>query len=111
MNTVALEAAVPQDLTRKWPEDRLGDSDDALVGAARAQMLAYLALRSAPAIQLRSVPVPADRVSRHRRSGLTTPLEEDGLTLAMRATPAEQRPTRTSTPCAPESVPWASTTS
>ncbi|MFJ9008113.1 hypothetical protein [Streptomyces canus] len=31
------------------------------------------------------MPVPADRASRHRRSGLTTPLEEDGLTLAMRA--------------------------
>ncbi|MEU6719607.1 hypothetical protein ABZ897_49805 [Nonomuraea sp. NPDC046802] len=56
-------------------EDRLGDSDDALIGAARAQMLAYLALRSAPASQLRTVPVPADRASRRRRSGLTTPLE------------------------------------
>lgn len=66
-------------------EDHLGDSDDALIGAARAQMLAYLALRSAPASQMRTVPVPAYRVSRHRRSGLTTPLEDDGLTLAMRA--------------------------
>ncbi|MGC5234456.1 gamma-glutamyltransferase [Streptomyces albogriseolus] len=66
-------------------EDHLGDSDDALIGAARAQMLAYLALRSAPASQLRTVPVPADRASRHRRSGLTTPLESDGLTFAMRA--------------------------
>ncbi|MFC8663155.1 gamma-glutamyltransferase [Streptomyces sp. NPDC057199] len=66
-------------------EDHLGDSDDALIGAARAQMLAYLALRSAPASQLRTVPVPADRASRHRRSGLTTPLENDDLTLAMRA--------------------------
>ncbi|MFF7152980.1 gamma-glutamyltransferase [Streptomyces jietaisiensis] len=66
-------------------EDRLGDSDDALIGAARAQMLAYLALRSAPASQLRTVPVPADRTSRRRRTGLTTPLEHDGLTLAMRA--------------------------
>ncbi|MFG2802557.1 gamma-glutamyltransferase [Streptomyces pseudovenezuelae] len=74
------EAAVPGNL-----EDRLGDSDDALIGAARAQMLAYLALRSAPATRLRTVPVPADRTSRHRRSGLTTPLEADGLTLAMRA--------------------------
>ncbi|MEH0442008.1 gamma-glutamyltransferase [Streptomyces scabiei] len=66
-------------------EDQLGDSDDALIAAARAQMLAYLALRSAPASQLRTVPVPADRASRHRRSGLTTPLEHDSLTLAMRA--------------------------
>ncbi|MGC5240879.1 MULTISPECIES: gamma-glutamyltransferase [Streptomyces] len=66
-------------------EDHLGDSDDALIGAARAQMLAYLALRSAPASQLRTVPVPADRASRHRRSGLTTPLEDDDLTLTMRA--------------------------
>jgi hypothetical protein len=74
------EAAGPGNL-----EDRLGDSDDALIGAARAQMLAYLALRSVPATQLRTVPVPADRASRHRRSGLTTPLEDDGLTLAMRA--------------------------
>ncbi|BCM65665.1 hypothetical protein EASAB2608_00999 [Streptomyces sp. EAS-AB2608] len=66
-------------------EDHLGDSDDALIGAARAQMLAYLALRSAPASHLRTVPVPADRASRHRRSGLTTPLEDDGLTVALRA--------------------------
>ncbi|MFK0160868.1 gamma-glutamyltransferase [Streptomyces sp. NPDC090493] len=66
-------------------EDHLGESDDALIGTARAQMLVYLALRSAPASQLRTVPVPADRASRHRRSGLTTPLEADGLTFAMRA--------------------------
>jgi hypothetical protein len=66
-------------------EDHLGESDDALTGAARAQMLVYLALRSAPASQLRTVPVPADRAARHRRSGLTTPLEGDGLTFAMRA--------------------------
>ncbi|WP_433433083.1 hypothetical protein [Nonomuraea sp. CA-141351] len=66
-------------------EDRLGDSDDALIGAARAQMLAYLALRSAPASQLRTVLVPADRASRRRRSGLTTPLEGDDFTRAMRA--------------------------
>ncbi|WP_199565842.1 hypothetical protein [Spongiactinospora rosea] len=66
-------------------EDHLGDSDDALIGAARAQMLTYLALRSAPASQLRTVPIPADRASRHRRSGLTTPLEDDDLTRAMRA--------------------------
>lgn len=72
--------AGPDDL-----EDHLDDSDDALIGVARAQMLAYLALRSAPASQLRTVPVPADRASRYRRSGLTTPLEVDGLTRAMRA--------------------------
>ncbi|WP_426567763.1 hypothetical protein [Streptomyces canus] len=66
-------------------EDRLGDSDDALIGAARAQMLAYLALSSAPVSQLRTVPVAADRASRRRRSGLTTPLEDDSLTLALRA--------------------------
>ncbi|MET9105025.1 gamma-glutamyltransferase [Streptomyces zhihengii] len=65
-------------------EDRLGDSDDALIGAARAQMLTYLALRSVPATQLRAVPVAADRSSRRRRSGLTTPLEDDPFTLAMR---------------------------
>ncbi|ROP44154.1 gamma-glutamyltransferase [Streptomyces sp. PanSC9] len=74
------EAAGPGNL-----EDHLGDSDDALIGAARAQMLAYLALRSAPASQLRTVPVATDPASRHRRSGLTTPLEDDSLTLAMRA--------------------------
>ncbi|MCZ4102280.1 gamma-glutamyltransferase [Streptomyces sp. H39-C1] len=73
-------------------EDHLGDSDDALIGAARAQMLAYLALRSAPASYLRTVPVPADRASRYRRSGLTTPLEDDGLTLAMRADAREPAP-------------------
>ncbi|MFJ4713573.1 gamma-glutamyltransferase [Streptomyces sp. NPDC088785] len=67
------------------PEDRLGDSDDALIAAARAQMLAYLALRSAPAGRLRTVPVAADRASRRRRSGLTSPLEDDDLTLALRA--------------------------
>ncbi|MFF5108109.1 hypothetical protein [Streptosporangium sp. NPDC000509] len=66
-------------------EDRLGYSDDALIGAARAQMLTYLALSSAPTSQLRTVPVPAERASRHRRFGLTTPLEGDDLTLAMRA--------------------------
>ncbi|WP_432104106.1 hypothetical protein [Streptomyces sp. bgisy091] len=66
-------------------EDLLGDNEDALISAARAQMLAYLALRSAPAAQLRTVPVAADRASRRRRSGLTTPLEDDTLTLAMRA--------------------------
>src|SRR5690606_3987802 len=67
------------------PEDRLADSDDALIGAARAQMLVYLALRSAPAAQLRTVPVSADRSSRRRRSGLTTPLESDDLTRLGRA--------------------------
>ncbi|MET8658640.1 gamma-glutamyltransferase [Streptomyces griseus] len=66
-------------------EDRLGDNDDALIGAARAQMLTYLALRSAPASQLRTVPVAADRASRRRRSGLTTPLEDDDLTRSLRA--------------------------
>ncbi|MGW4967443.1 hypothetical protein ACWEPL_60405 [Nonomuraea sp. NPDC004186] len=66
-------------------EDRLGDSDDALIGAVRAQMLAYLALRSAPASQLRTVLVPADRASRRRRSGLATPMEGDDFTRAMRA--------------------------
>ncbi|MEU8319751.1 hypothetical protein AB0C33_15420 [Nonomuraea sp. NPDC048881] len=66
-------------------EDRLDDSDDALIGAARAQMLTYLALRSAPVSQLRTVPLPAERASRRRRSGLTMPLEGDDLTHAMRA--------------------------
>lgn len=81
-------------------EDHLGDSDEALIGVARAQMLVYLTLRSTPLPQLRTVPVPADRASRRRRSGLTTPLEDDGLTLPMRAdargaaTGAEQHPLR-----------------
>ncbi|MGP3920391.1 hypothetical protein [Nonomuraea sp. 10N515B] len=66
-------------------EDRLGDSDDALIGAARAQMLVYLALRSAPASQLRTVLVPAERASRRQRSGLITPLEDDDHTRATRA--------------------------
>ncbi|MFJ8254315.1 hypothetical protein [Streptomyces sp. NPDC094466] len=66
-------------------EDRLGSDDDALIGAARAQMLVHLALRSAPSSQLRTVPVPANRTSRHRRYGLTTPLEKDDHTFAMRA--------------------------
>ncbi|MGW6536086.1 gamma-glutamyltransferase [Streptomyces sp. NPDC055051] len=66
-------------------EDHLGDNDDALIDAARAQMLVYQALRSAPPSQLRTVPVPADRASRHRRHGLTTPLEDDDHTRAMRA--------------------------
>ncbi|MEW1841100.1 hypothetical protein AB0392_24400 [Nonomuraea angiospora] len=48
-------------------------------------MLAYLALRFAPASQLRTVLVLADRASRHRRSGLITPLEDDDLTRAVRA--------------------------
>ncbi|MEV4471411.1 hypothetical protein [Nonomuraea sp. NPDC049504] len=67
-------------------EDRIGDSDDALIGAARAQMLVYLALRSAPTSQLRIVPVAADRRSRRRRrSEMVTPLEGDDDTRAMRA--------------------------
>ncbi|MDF5758793.1 hypothetical protein [Spongiactinospora sp. TRM90649] len=66
-------------------EDRLADSDDALIGAARAQMLTYLALRSAAFSQLRTVLIPADSASRHRRSGLITPLESDDLTRALRA--------------------------
>jgi len=66
-------------------EDHLGESNDALIGAARAQMLVYLALRSAPASQLRTVLVPADRASRRRRSELITPLEGDDFTRAMRA--------------------------
>lgn len=92
-------------------EDHLGESDDALIGAARAQMLAYLALRSAPASQLRTVPVPADRASRRRRSGLTTPLENDDLTLAMRADAAERPSTSSRAPCATRSAPGGSTTS
>lgn len=48
-------------------------------------MLAYLALRSARASQLRTVPVAPDQASRRRRSSPTTPLEDNGLTLAMRA--------------------------
>ncbi|MEV7556463.1 gamma-glutamyltransferase [Streptomyces sp. NPDC089795] len=66
-------------------EDQLGDNDDALIGAARAQMLAYLALRSAPTSQLRTVPLPADQTSRRRRTGLTLPLEGDAQARALRA--------------------------
>ncbi|MFJ8134155.1 gamma-glutamyltransferase [Streptomyces hydrogenans] len=66
-------------------EDHIGENDDALIGAARAQMLVYQALRSAPPSQLRTVPVPANRASRHRRPGLTTPLEDDDLTIGLRA--------------------------
>ncbi|MEU2458217.1 hypothetical protein ACWGNY_03585 [[Kitasatospora] papulosa] len=47
------------------------------------EMLVYLALRSASASQLRTVPVPADRTSRHRRHGPTTPLEKDDPTAPM----------------------------
>ncbi|MFJ5610615.1 gamma-glutamyltransferase [Streptomyces sp. NPDC093221] len=68
------------------PEDHLGEDDDALMGAARAQMLTFLALRSAPASRLRTVALSSDRTTRRRRrDGLTTPLEDDEATLAARA--------------------------
>ncbi|MCC2275594.1 gamma-glutamyltransferase [Streptomyces sp. ET3-23] len=82
------------------PEDHLGESDDALMETARAQMLVYLALRSAPPSQLRTVALPGDRSTRRRRpDGLTTPLERDSLTRAMRAAvraevPPTDEPTR-----------------
>ncbi|MEU1591267.1 gamma-glutamyltransferase [Streptomyces sp. NPDC005708] len=61
------------------PEDHLGDSDEALMGTARAQMLLYLALRSAPVERLRTVGLIADRSTRRAPlGGLTTPLERDG---------------------------------
>ncbi|MFF4867348.1 gamma-glutamyltransferase [Streptomyces sp. NPDC001231] len=66
------------------PEDHLTDSDDALLSTARTQMLAYLVLRSAPPSQLRTVGLSADRSPR-RRNGLTTPLERDPATRALRA--------------------------
>ncbi|GAA2463365.1 gamma-glutamyltransferase [Streptomyces macrosporus] len=68
------------------PEDHIGDDDDALMATARAQMLTYLALKSAPPGRLKTVPVPADRTNRRRVPGaLTTPLEADGETRARRA--------------------------
>lgn len=67
------------------PEDHLGDDNDALMGTARAQMLTFLALRSAPASRLRTVALSSDRTTRRRRrDGLTTPLENDEATLAAR---------------------------
>ncbi|NJQ03305.1 gamma-glutamyltransferase [Streptomyces sp. PLAI1-29] len=68
------------------PEDHLGASDDALMGTARTQMLVYLALRSAPPSQLRTIALAADRTTRRRRrEGITTPLEGDDATRALRA--------------------------
>ncbi|WP_244189296.1 hypothetical protein [Streptomyces incarnatus] len=67
-------------------EDHLADSDDALLIAARAQMLTYLVLRSIPPSRLRSVGLPADRSTRRRTLvGLTTPLERDPATHELRA--------------------------
>ncbi|HUW11561.1 MAG TPA: gamma-glutamyltransferase, partial [Anaerolineae bacterium] len=67
------------------PEDHLGASNDALMGTARSQMLAFLALQSAPASQVRTIPLPRDRSTRHRRpEGLTTPLEREPATLELR---------------------------
>lgn len=68
------------------PEDDLGDSDDALLAAARAQMLTYFALRYARPSQLRTALVPAQRG--FRRTGLITPLERTD-TAAMRADAGE----------------------
>ncbi|MFD6108316.1 hypothetical protein ACFWFQ_37325, partial [Nocardia salmonicida] len=68
------------------PEDDLGDSDDALLAAARAQMLTYFALRYARPSQLRTALVPAQRG--FRRIGLITPLERTD-TAAMRADASE----------------------
>lgn len=69
------------------PEDHLGDSDDALMGTARAQMLVYLALSGAQPSRLKTVALPADRTSRRRGPrGVTTPLERDSGARAMRNT-------------------------
>lgn len=82
------------------PEDQLGNSDDALMGTARAQMLMYLALSGAQASRLKTVALPADRTGRRRGSrGVTTPLEHDsnarGLRDAVRAETADSdRPRR-----------------
>lgn len=60
------------------PEDHLGESDDALMGAARAQMLVYLALSGAQPSRLKTVALPTDRTGRRRGPhGVTTPLERD----------------------------------
>lgn len=75
------------------PEDHLGESDDALLATARAQMLTYLALRSAAPSRLRTVALTADRSSRRRSAdGLTTPLERDPTTSAMRAAVRAESP-------------------
>ncbi|WP_405543274.1 gamma-glutamyltransferase [Streptomyces goshikiensis] len=67
------------------PEDHLGDSDDALMGTARAQMLVYLALSGAHPSRLKTVALPADRTNRRRSArGVTTPLERDTYAHAMR---------------------------
>ncbi|MEV5155869.1 gamma-glutamyltransferase [Streptomyces werraensis] len=74
-------------------EDHLSESDNALLATARAQMLTYLALRSAPPSQLRAVGLPADRSTRRRRAdGLTTPLERDEMTRGMRAAARTESP-------------------
>ncbi|TLQ42594.1 hypothetical protein [Streptomyces marianii] len=79
--------------TPSSPEDHLGESDDALLTTARTQMLTYLALRSAPTSQLRTVALPADRATRRRRAdGLTTPLERDEITRGMRAAVRAESP-------------------
>ncbi|WP_234363529.1 gamma-glutamyltransferase [Streptomyces sp. TN58] len=68
------------------PEDHLGDSDDALMGTARAQMLVYLALSGAQPSRLKTVALPADRTNRRRSArGVTTPLERDTDAYAMRS--------------------------
>src|ERR1044072_7027117 len=61
-----------------------GDAEHGLVNAVALEAAVPQDLPGAPR-QTRSVPVPADRAPGPRRSELTTPLEEDGLPLAMRA--------------------------
>lgn len=76
------------------PEDHVGDSDDALMATARAQMLTYLALRSAPASQLQTVALSDGRTTRRRqRKELVTPLERDEATHALRRAARAALPT------------------
>ncbi|MDT0318477.1 gamma-glutamyltransferase [Streptomyces millisiae] len=81
------------------PEDYIGDSDDALMATARAQMLNFLALRSLPPTRLRTVLVATDRtLRRHTPGTLAMPLERDTETFERRArlraeAPAAETPT------------------
>lgn len=63
-------------------DGHLGDDDEALVGAARAQMLTYLALRFGDPASLRIVPMGAGRSRAH--TGLVKPLEDDPSTVEAR---------------------------
>jgi hypothetical protein len=66
-------------------EDELAVDDDALLNAAKSQLLVYLNLRYGTRPGLRLVPLSADRRARPRlRTGSLTPLELDVATLELR---------------------------